>query len=156
MSKPMSVFLSLFFTLFLFSCGGGGGGGEDNPTNPAPTTKSLTRIDISADTAGNKARAEANPSTPLGISTQYLAIATYSDNSTVDITDQASWSSSDTSVAIIDEKGLVKTLKISSTGISASYQGVTSNISTLTITDAIATKISIIPPTTKLVRGLTL
>ncbi|WP_429091062.1 beta strand repeat-containing protein [Aeromonas rivipollensis] len=127
----MNVFLSLFFTLFLFSCGGGGGGGEDNPTNPAPVTKSLTRIDISADTAGNKARAEANPSTPLGISTQYLAIATYSDNSTADITDVASW-------------------------ISASYQGVTSNISTLTITDAIATKVSIIPPTTKLAKGLTL
>ncbi|MDM5085624.1 Ig-like domain-containing protein [Aeromonas rivipollensis] len=152
----MNVFLSLFFTLFLFSCGGGGGGGEDNPTNPAPVTKSLTRIDISADTAGNKARAEANPSTPLGISTQYLAIATYSDNSTADITEQASWSSSDSSIATIDEKGLVRTLKVSSIGISASYQGVTSNISTLTITDAIATKVSIIPPTTKLAKGLTL
>lgn len=156
MSKPMNVFLSLFFTLFLFSCGGGGGGGEDNPTNPAPVTKSLTRIDISADTAGNKARAEANPSTPLGISTQYLAIATYSDNSTVDITDVASWVSADSSIATIDDKGLVRTLKVSSIGISASYQGVTSNISTLTITDAIATKVSIIPPTTKLAKGLTL
>ncbi|MFQ2105837.1 beta strand repeat-containing protein [Aeromonas rivipollensis] len=152
----MNVFLSLFFTLFLFSCGGGGGGGEDNPTNPAPVTKSLTRIDISADTAGNKARAEANPSTPLGISTQYLAIATYSDNSTADITDVASWISADSSIATIDEKGLVRTLKVSSIGISASYQGVTSNISTLTITDAIATKVSIIPPTTKLAKGLTL
>ncbi|WP_303806898.1 beta strand repeat-containing protein [Aeromonas rivipollensis] len=152
----MNVFLSLFFTLFLFSCGGGGGGGEDNPTNPAPVTKSLTRIDISADTAGNKARAEANPSTPLGISTQYLAIATYSDNSTVDITDVASWVSADSSIATIDDKGLVRTLKVSSIGISASYQGVTSNISTLTITDAIATKVSIIPPTTKLAKGLTL
>ena len=156
MSKPMNVFLSLLFTLFLFSCGGGGGGGEDNPTNPAPVTKSLTRIDISADTAGNKARAEANPSTPLGISTQYLAIATYSDNSTADITDVASWISADSSIATIDEKGLVRTLKVSSIGISASYQGVTSNISTLTITDAIATKVSIIPPTTKLAKGLTL
>ena len=156
MSKPMNVFLSLFFTLFLFSCGGGGGGGEDNPTNPAPVTKSLTRIDISADTAGNKARAEANPSTPLGISTQYLAIATYSDNSTADITDVASWISADSSIATIDEKGLVRTLKVSSIGISASYQGVASNISTLTITDAIATKVSIIPPTTKLAKGLTL
>ncbi|WP_429146858.1 beta strand repeat-containing protein [Aeromonas rivipollensis] len=152
----MNVFLSLFFTLFLFSCGGGGGGGEDNQTNPAPVTKSLTRIDISADTAGNKARAEANPSTPLGISTQYLAIATYSDNSTADITDVASWISADSSIATIDEKGLVRTLKVSSIGISASYQGVTSNISTLTITDAIATKVSIIPPTTKLAKGLTL
>lgn len=156
MSKPMNVFLSLLFTLFLFSCGGGGGGGEDNPTNPAPVTKSLTRIDISADTAGNKARAETNPSTPLGISTQYLAIATYSDNSTADITDVASWISADSSIATIDEKGLVRTLKVSSIGISASYQGVTSNISTLTITDAIATKVSIIPPTTKLAKGLTL
>ena len=156
MSKPMNVFLSLLFTLFLFSCGGGGGGGEDNPTNPAPVTKSLTRIDISADTAGNKARAEANPSTPLGISTQYLAIATYSDNSTADITDVASWISADSSIATIDEKGLVRTLKVSSIGISASYEGVTSNISTLTITDAIATKVSIIPPTTKLAKGLTL
>ena len=155
MNKPMTVFLSLFLTFFLFSCGGGGGGGGDTkPTNPS--AKTITKIDISADTAGNQARAEANPSTPLGLSTQYLAIATYSDNSTANITDVASWSSADTSIAIIDEKGLAKTLKISSTGITASYQGVTSNTSTLTITDAIATKISIIPPTTALVKGLSL
>ncbi|WP_457981839.1 beta strand repeat-containing protein [Aeromonas sp. AE23HZ002T15] len=154
MNKPMTVFLSLFLTFFLFSCGGGGGGGDTKPTNPS--AKTLTKIDISADTAGNQARAEANPSTPLGLSTQYLAIATYSDNSTANITDVASWNSADTSIAIIDEKGLAKTLKISSTGITASYQGVTSNTSTLTITDAIATKISIIPPTTALVKGLSL
>lgn len=154
MSKTINVFLSLFLTFFLFSCGGGGGGGGTKPTNPA--TKTITKIDISADTAGTKARAEANPSTPLGISTQYLAIATYSDNSTANITDIASWNSADTSIATIDEKGLVKTLKISSTGITANYQGVTSNTSNLTITDAIATKISVIPPTTALAKGLSL
>ncbi|MGY3942052.1 beta strand repeat-containing protein [Aeromonas tecta] len=154
MSKTINVFLSLFLTFFLFSCGGGGGGGGTKPTNPA--AKTITKIDISADTAGTKARAEANPSTPLGISTQYLAIATYSDNSTANITDIASWNSADTSIATIDEKGLVKTLKISSTGITANYQGVTSNTSNLTITDAIATKISVIPPTTALAKGLSL
>ncbi|UNP88217.1 Ig-like domain-containing protein [Aeromonas encheleia] len=153
MSKPMNVFLSLFLTLFLFSCGGGGGGGSDAPD---PGAKTLTKIDISADTAGTKARAEANPSTPLGISTQYSAIATYSDNTTEDITALATWSSADTSIATIDEKGLAKPLKISKTEITASYQGVTSNASTLTITDAIATKISVIPPTTKVAKGLSL
>lgn len=149
----MNVFLSLFLTLFLFSCGGGGGGGSDSPD---PGAKTLTKIDISADTAGTKARAEANPSTPLGISTQYSAIATYSDNTTEDITALATWSSADTSIATIDEKGLAKPLKISKTEITASYQGVTSNASTLTITDAIATKISVIPPTTKVAKGLSL
>ena len=153
MSKPMNVFLSLFLTLFLFSCGGGGGGGSESPD---PGAKTLTKIDISADTAGTKARAEANPSTPLGISTQYSAIATYSDNTTEDITALATWSSADTSIATIDEKGLAKPLKISKTEITASYQGVTSNASTLTITDAIATKISVIPPTTKVAKGLSL
>ncbi|MNF42928.1 gamma-glutamyl-gamma-aminobutyrate hydrolase [compost metagenome] len=149
----MNVFLSLFLTLFLFSCGGGGGGGSESPD---PGAKTLTKIDISADTAGTKARAEANPSTPLGISTQYSAIATYSDNTTEDITALATWSSADTSIATIDEKGLAKPLKISKTEITASYQGVTSNASTLTITDAIATKISVIPPTTKVAKGLSL
>lgn len=154
MNRTMTVFLSLFLTFFLFSCGGGGGGGGTKPTNPS--AKTITKIDISADTAGTKARAEVNPSTPLGLSTQYLAIATYSDNSTANITDVASWNSADTSIATIDEKGLVKTLKISETEITASYQGVTSNKSELTITDAIATKISVIPPTTALAKGLSL
>ena len=82
------------FSLFSYSVAAGEVA-EERITRPIrrPSPKSLTRIDISADTAGNKARAEANPSTPLGISTQYLAIATYSDNSTADITEQASWSS---------------------------------------------------------------
>ncbi|QXB55575.1 Ig-like domain-containing protein [Aeromonas sp. FDAARGOS 1415] len=157
MSKSINVFLSLFLTFFLFSCGGGGGGGGTKPTTPTnPSAKTLTRIDISADTAGTQARAEVNPRIPLGLSTQYLAIATYSDNSTSDITDLATWSSADPSVATVNEKGLVKALKLSSTQISASYAGVTSNTSTLTITDAITTKISVIPPTTRLAKGLTL
>lgn len=162
MSKPINIFLSLFLSLFLFSCGGGGGGGTksttpNNPTSPVdPAARTLTKIDISADTAGNLARAEANPSTPLGLSTQYLAIATYSDNSTANITDIASWNSAAPSIATIDEKGLVKTHKVSSTGITATYQGVTSNKSELTITDAIATKISIISPKAKLAKGLSL
>ncbi|WP_310597746.1 beta strand repeat-containing protein [Aeromonas aquatica] len=152
----MNIFLSLFLTLFLFGCGGGGGGGS-KPTSPTdPAAKTLTRIDISADTAGTKARAEANPSTPLGISTQYSATATYSDSSTADITDLATWSSSNSNVATVDNKGLVKTLKTSQTAITASYQGITSNKSELTVTDAIATKITVIPPTTKLAKGLLL
>lgn len=156
MSKSMNVFLSLFLTLFLFSCGGGGGGGSKPTTPTDPSAKTLTRIDISADTAGTRARAEANPTTPLGLSTQYLAIATYSDNSTADVTGLATWNSADASVATVNEKGLAKALKISSTLITASYEGVTSNTSTLTITDAITTKISVIPPTAKLAKGLTL
>ncbi|MEG3025627.1 MAG: Ig-like domain-containing protein, partial [Aeromonas sp.] len=162
MSKPINVFLSLFLTLFLFSCGGGGGGGTkpttpNNPTSPVdPAARTLTKIDISADTAGNLARAEANPSTPLGLSTQYVAIATYSDNSTANITDVARWSSADTSIATINEKGLVKTRKISRTKITASYQGITSNSSELTITNAITTKISVVPPIARLAKGLSL
>ncbi|MCH7373026.1 Ig-like domain-containing protein, partial [Aeromonas sp. MR16] len=152
----MNIFLSLFLTLFLFGCGGGGGGGSKPTTPTDPAAKTLTRIDISADTAGTKARAEANPSTPLGISTQYSAIATYSDSSTADITDLATWSSSNSNVATVDNKGLVKTLKTSQTAITASYQGITSNKSELTVTDAIATKITVIPPTTKLAKGLSL
>ncbi|WP_349919898.1 beta strand repeat-containing protein [Aeromonas veronii] len=85
-----------------------------------------------------------------------MAIATYSDNSTANITDVASWSSADTSIATIDAMGLAKTLKVSETVITASYQGVTSNSSELTITDAIPTQVSIIPPTTKLAKGLSL
>ncbi|MFC5706962.1 beta strand repeat-containing protein [Aeromonas eucrenophila] len=152
----MNIFLSLFLTLLLFGCGGGGGGGSKPTTPTDPAAKTLTRIDISADTAGTKARAEVNPSTPLGLSTQYLAIATYSDSTTADITDLATWSSSDSNVATVDKKGLVKTLKVSATEITASYQGVTSNKSELTIVDAIATKITVIPPIAKLAKGLSL
>lgn len=156
MFKTINVFLSLFLTLFLFSCGGGGGGGT-KPTTPAnPSAKTLTQISISADPAGSQERAEADPSIPLGITTQYMAIGAYSDGSTADITTQATWSITDTSVATLDEKGVLTPLKSSTTTITASYQGVTSNTSTLTVTDATVSKIAIVPPASNLAKGLSL
>src|SRR5438105_4825239 len=68
-------------------CGGGGGGGGGGGT-PAAT---LTSIAVSP----------ANPSTPVGVPTQFKATGTYSDGTSKDITSAATWSSGKPAVATV-------------------------------------------------------
>lgn len=73
----------------LVSCGGGGGGGAPAPQSPGVT---LTDIDITP----------AKGIIPVGQSLQYNAMGIYSDLSTGDITQDVTWTSSNVSVAILD------------------------------------------------------
>lgn len=89
--------------------------------------------------------AEAN----RGQTVQYTATGNYSDGTTVDITTQVAWQSSNETIATIDANGLASALEVGETTITALLDGVLSNEGALTVVNPL-TSISIAPagPTT--------
>jgi hypothetical protein len=79
----------------------------------------------------------ASPSVSVGKAQQFTATGTYSDGGTGDITSTAAWTSSATSVATIDSKGLSTAVAAGTSTISAAQGGVTGS-TTLTVTSGLA------------------
>lgn len=71
------------------------------------------------------------PASPVAVAKssnqQMTAVARYSDGTSVDITAQATWASSNTAVAVISKSGVVKGVGAGGANISASLDGMTSN-----------------------------
>ena len=90
----------------------------------------------------------ANSSVPLGSEIQFAANARYTDDSIRNITTQAEWTSSDTSVVKVDntetQKGLATTQDIGTALIRADYQGL-SVFTQLSVTQASLTALEITP-----------
>jgi len=99
----------------------------------------------------------ATQSIPALTTLQYKAIAGFTDGSTEDVTSQASWNSSNATVASITNIGLASGLTVGSTNITATFQTVQSNTATLGVTGGVLTGISITPasPTT-IAKGTTI
>ena len=97
---------------FLFAnCGGGGG--PSTPTTPsAPTVTSVTVTGPAG-----------NPGT--GQSAQFTATANFSNATTQNITTQASWQSSNSSIAAVSGSGMVTAVAPGEVEIRATYQSVT-------------------------------
>ena len=74
-----------------------------------------------------------DPSIAAGGSQQFTAMGTYSDNSTRDLTTQATWGSTKTAIATITSGGLASAVGIGSSTISAMLNSV-SGSTTLTVT----------------------
>jgi len=88
-----------------------------------------------------------NPSVPNGLNQQFTAKATYSDNSTQDVTAATAWGSTSSSTATIDTSGLARPQAPGTTTISASFSG--HNDSTvLTVTVPVLTSIQVTPAST--------
>jgi N-acetylneuraminic acid mutarotase len=71
----------------LHACGGGGMGSSSTPAPPEVVSVAVTPV---------------NPSVPAGMTAQFVATATYSDNSTRDVTSIAEWSSSSVASATVN------------------------------------------------------
>jgi concanavalin A-like lectin/glucanase superfamily protein/Big-like domain-containing protein/ASPM-SPD-2-Hydin domain-containing protein len=74
-----------------------------------------------------------NPSVFVGSAQQFTATGTYSDNSTQDLTNSATWTSSNTNIASISATGLASSLAVGTTTIGATVLTV-SGSTTLTVT----------------------
>jgi hypothetical protein len=97
----------------------------------------------------------ANPSIPSGTTQQFTATGTYSDSSTLNITNSVTWSSSSTSVAtIISSSGLATGVATGSTTIKA-ISGSISGTTSLTVTVPVLVSITVTPANSTIVGGTT-
>ena len=90
-----------------------------------------------------------------GQTQQLTATATYSDNTTADVTGHVTWLSDDTATATIIPTGLLTGVEQGSAEVTASLDGVTGNAVQVTVTDAILTAIAITPPSVSVGKGQT-
>ena len=98
------------------------------------------------------------PSVPNGLTVPYVAMGTYSDGSTADVTSAATWASSNAAVAAVsnttDSAGQATAASVGTTTITATLGGKKAK-STLTVTTAILSSIAITPSPVKVPKGTT-
>lgn len=98
----------------------------------------------------------ANKSVAKGVSVQYAAIGTYSDNSTHDITTSVTWTSDNTAVATISNasgsQGLASTLDVGTANITAALNGL-AGATSLTVTAKTLSSISVAPANQSIAKG---
>ncbi len=93
------------------------------------------------------------PSAPAGLGAQLTAAGRFSDGTTQDLTDQVSWTSSDSTRASVSSLGLVSALVVGTPTISASLDSVTGS-TTFTVTSALLTALDVTPALATIPRGL--
>ncbi len=99
------------------------------------------------------------PSIPQGLTQQFTATGIYQNSDPVDLTAQATWSSSDNTVAIVsnDASSAGLATPVNSGGpitITATFAG-TSGTAALTVTSATLTRIDVTPITSSIANGTT-
>lgn len=94
-------------------------------------------------------------SVAAGLTQQFTATGHYTDGSTHDLTTQATWHSSSTSVATVDATGLAKGVAVGTSNISATFDLVVSDNAVLTVTPAVLQSITVMPPSASVAAGLT-
>ena len=140
---------ALITMLGFVGCGGGGGGGTGGGGNPAlvppgggDSVGALQSIAISPD----------NASLGVGATQGFVAIGTYSDATTQNITSTVTWASSAPAVAGIDAAGLVSALTTGASTISATLGGVTGS-TPLTVTTKTLQSIAVTPAAFSIAAG---
>ncbi len=94
------------------------------------------------------------PSIAKGLTQQFIATGTFSDNSTESLTSQVTWSSDNSSVATITSAGLATGAGVGTSHITAALNGI-SGSSVLTVTPAVLLSIAATPTNPSVAKGLT-
>jgi len=117
--------------------------GSANVTVTPPTLDSITVEPV-------------NPSIAKGTEIQLMATGNFSDGTTQDLTDAATWTSAASTVAAVGDtagsKGLVSGLTVGSAAITASF-GAVDGSSTVTVTSARLTHITVDPASSSIAKG---
>ncbi|WP_240457134.1 Ig-like domain-containing protein [Vibrio neptunius] len=88
-----------------------------------------------------------------GQSEPLTATATYSDNTSSDISDSVSWRPVDNHTATVTPSSLLSGSKVGTTTLTAVKDGVTSNSVNVDVTNAVITAISVTPSTVQVAKG---
>ncbi len=86
----------------------------------------------------------ANASFALGTTQQFLATGTYSDGSTLDLTNSAAWSTANGAIATVNGQGLASSVGIGNNTVTAT-SGLISGSTTLAVTPAALVSIAVTP-----------
>ncbi|MGL6413243.1 Ig-like domain-containing protein [Aeromonas veronii] len=92
---------------------------------------------------------------PLGENHQLSAIATYSDNTRGDISNDVSWLIADAAIATVTPTGMLRGIKKGSTTFTASFSGITSTPFSFVVGDASITDIQVTPNPISVANGQT-
>jgi predicted transport protein len=128
-------------------------GGTTTITAMLGSISNTASLTVSTATATSISVSPTGSSLPLGLTLQFTATATFSDGSSQDVTNVASWSSSNTSVAFITISGLATAKNVGTTTISASFESASANTS-LTVNAANLESISISPANSSAAAGV--
>ncbi|EPN7765483.1 Ig-like domain-containing protein [Vibrio cholerae] len=91
---------------------------------------------------------------PKGSLSPLTAMATYSDNTSSDVTKFVMWKSADPTIANVNSDGILTGVKPGSTTITASKDGITSsNAVIVNVNEAVITNISITPSSVSIAKG---
>jgi plastocyanin len=99
--------------------------GQDNGNGTASGMSGSIMVMSTAVTLQSIAVTPANPSLVVGQTEQFMAMGTFSDHSTMDLTSQVNWTSSNPSAATINRSGLASGVSSGTSTISAAFSGVT-------------------------------
>src|SRR5262249_5377646 len=96
----------------------------------------------------------ASPSVAKGLTQQFTATGTYTDQSTQVLTSQVTWASATTPVATITSGGLATAMATGTSAITAKLSGI-SGTTVMTVTAAVLQSIAVTPANPSIAKGLT-
>lgn len=129
--------------------------GNTNVTAMYGSLTDTTDVTIINATLNSVAITPSNPSVAKGLTQQLTVTGTYSDGSSVDLTQLATWSSSNASVISVNNstsKGLMTGVNTGSANVTATYNS-TSDQTAGTVTTAVLSTVSLTPSTPTLTLG---
>jgi uncharacterized protein YjdB len=122
----------------------GTGVGASTISATSGTITGTAVINVAAAVLVSIAVTPANPSFALGTTSPLTATGTYSDGSTLNITNSATWGSANTNVAIVSAQGITTSIALGSASITAT-SGTTTGSTTVTVTAATLISIAVTP-----------
>ncbi len=128
----LAWFMALLFSSLLAACGGGGGQEANPPSTPATTVVSIAVTPGTASIPTNGVQA-------------FIAIATFGDGSTRDVSATANWTTATAGIATVaPTSGVVTGVSSGSSVITASFGG-KSSAATVSVTTATLVSLAITP-----------
>lgn len=107
------------------------------------TEATITAIDVTP----------ARVSVAKGQTEQLIAKATYSDGTTADISNSVTWLPADVNTVVVNSDGVLTGTEVNTTTVTASKDGIISNLVDATVTAAIMTAIDVTPTSISVAKG---